>query len=92
MIHNPDNRSCDSGTDSEEGDIQRSDLLYVPILSFFGSGNPNEPDRRIALNALRSGGKSGVFKTRRNVRIPPGLFRRVNHYIGNMTNPVQPFR
>jgi hypothetical protein len=62
MIRNPDNRSCDSGRDSEEGDIQRSDLLYVPIFSFFGSGNPNKPDRRIALNALRSDGKSGVSK------------------------------
>jgi hypothetical protein len=62
MIHNPDIRSCDRSRNSEEGDIQRSDLLYVPIFSFFGSGNPNEPDRRIALNALRSGGKSGVSK------------------------------
>jgi hypothetical protein len=62
MIHNPDYRSCDSGRDSEKGDIQISDLLYVPIFSFFGSGNPNGPDRKRVLHALRSGGKSGVSK------------------------------
>ena len=62
MIRNPDNRSCDNSKDREVGDIQRSDLLYVPIFSFFGSGNPNGPERRRTLNALRSGGKSGVSK------------------------------
>jgi hypothetical protein len=70
MIHNPNNRSCDSRYGNEGGfkDIYSAISFFYPV----------------------NRGKSGILKPAKCANSLK--YRgRVNHYIGNMTNPVQPF-
>lgn len=89
MIHNPDNRFCDSGWEWKEVMFKRSDFAVLSSIQIMGFQAIMDQNLVRILNVYRRGGKSGV--SNKKCQIPSGKFCKVNHYIGNMTKHVQHF-
>ncbi len=55
MIHNPDNRSCDTVWKFKESHLQRGDFSVNPSrLNFFGSSDQSRTAKNYALNAIET--------------------------------------